>query len=234
MTADKVTRYHCYKWEGDEQIHADEEVDPEGDWVRYDDVKHLLTPPSSKDRSHGELEDPIALANRVLDRPSGDPDDDLAILARQFLRAHEARTAFKNFHRLLCERFGYGHDDKDWQRDQLSLIEHIARSSVETKALQGLEAVGLRPNLPRCDLVLHFDGVDHAQAARARIYEAFGLPGSPVKAPAPACDACHDTGQICVGYSGREDDGNAPLLERCPSCGYGSPVKTTSVTQEPK
>jgi len=34
---------------------------------------------------------------------------------------------FKNFHRLLCERFGYTHDEKDWKRDQLSLIEHIAK-----------------------------------------------------------------------------------------------------------
>ncbi len=37
------------------------------------------------------------------------------------------RTAFKNFHRVLCERFGYGHDEVDWERDQLSLIEWIAR-----------------------------------------------------------------------------------------------------------
>ena len=37
-----------------------------------------------------------------------------------------ALHAFKNFHRLLCERFGYGHDEKDWQRDQVSLIEFIA------------------------------------------------------------------------------------------------------------
>lgn len=34
---------------------------------------------------------------------------------------------FKNFHRNLCERFDYCHDEKDWQRDQVSLIEHIAR-----------------------------------------------------------------------------------------------------------
>lgn len=33
---------------------------------------------------------------------------------------------FKNFHRQLCERFGYEHDEKDWRRDQISLIEHIA------------------------------------------------------------------------------------------------------------
>lgn len=37
-----------------------------------------------------------------------------------------ALHAFKNFHRLLCERFGYSHDEKDWRRDQLSLIEFIA------------------------------------------------------------------------------------------------------------
>ena len=33
---------------------------------------------------------------------------------------------FKNFHRLLCERFDYVHDEVDWKRDQLSLIEWIA------------------------------------------------------------------------------------------------------------
>ena len=37
-----------------------------------------------------ETEEAIALANRVLDRVNADPDDDMAILARQFLRAHEA------------------------------------------------------------------------------------------------------------------------------------------------
>ena len=35
-------------------------------------------------------------------------------------------AAFNNFHRQLCERFGYSHDEVDWQRDQISLIEHIA------------------------------------------------------------------------------------------------------------
>lgn len=34
---------------------------------------------------------------------------------------------FKNFHRQLCERFGYVHDPVDWKRDQLSLIEWIAK-----------------------------------------------------------------------------------------------------------
>jgi hypothetical protein len=34
---------------------------------------------------------------------------------------------FKNFHRNLCERFGYVHDEVDWKRDQVSLIEWIAK-----------------------------------------------------------------------------------------------------------
>lgn len=34
---------------------------------------------------------------------------------------------FKNFHRVLCERFGYTHDEVDWKRDQVSLIEWIAK-----------------------------------------------------------------------------------------------------------
>ncbi len=43
------------------------------------------------------------------------------------LRADAA--AFKNFHRSLCARFSYAHDEKDWRRDQVSLEEHIARHS---------------------------------------------------------------------------------------------------------
>ena len=33
---------------------------------------------------------------------------------------------FKNFHRQLCARFGYVHDEQFWWRDLVSLIEHIA------------------------------------------------------------------------------------------------------------
>ena len=39
----------------------------------------------------------------------------------------EADHEFKNFHRTLCERFGYTHDERDWKRDQVSLIEWIAK-----------------------------------------------------------------------------------------------------------
>lgn len=36
-----------------------------------------------------EFEQAVAIANKVLDRVNADPDDDIAILARQFLRATE-------------------------------------------------------------------------------------------------------------------------------------------------
>lgn len=50
-----------------------------------------------------------------------------------------------------------------------------------TDELHGLWGTGLWPNLPKCDLVLHFDSVEDAQAAREKIYRHFGLPASPVK-----------------------------------------------------
>lgn len=41
-------------------------------------------------RNHpGEKGHALILADKVLDRPSADPDDDLAVLARQFLRMRE-------------------------------------------------------------------------------------------------------------------------------------------------
>ncbi|MGY4663215.1 hypothetical protein ACVWZ9_004009 [Pseudomonas chlororaphis] len=51
------------------------------------------------------------------------------------------KAGFKNFHRSLCERFGYFHDDIDWQRDQVSLEEHIATQfnhvNAENSSLRG-------------------------------------------------------------------------------------------------
>ena len=40
----------------------------------------------------------------------------------------EEREEFKNFHRNLCKRFGYWHDDVHWKRDLASLEEHIAKA----------------------------------------------------------------------------------------------------------
>lgn len=42
-----------------------------------------------------EYEKAIKLANQLLDEPYADPDDDLRLLARQFLRATEEEIKYK-------------------------------------------------------------------------------------------------------------------------------------------
>ena len=56
---------------------------------------------------------------------------------------------FKNFHRVLCERFGYTHDPIDWKRDQISLIEHIAKECIAA-AETFLEAGRRASDLSKC------------------------------------------------------------------------------------
>ena len=51
-----------------------------------------------------ETEQAIALADRVLDRPYSDPDDDLAVLSRQFLRARLLVDKYKWQVRDTCTR----------------------------------------------------------------------------------------------------------------------------------
>lgn len=46
-----------------------------------------------------EIHDALKLANKVLETPNRDPDDDLSMMSRQFLRAFEAN-------KRLMERFG--------------------------------------------------------------------------------------------------------------------------------
>ena len=43
---------------------------------------------------------------------------------------------FKNFHRQLCERFSYTHDEVDWKRDQISLIEWIDKQKKSAELVQ--------------------------------------------------------------------------------------------------
>lgn len=43
---------------------------------------------------------------------------------------------FKNFHRSLCERFGYSHDERDYARDLVSLEEHIASQLTTSQAAE--------------------------------------------------------------------------------------------------
>lgn len=54
-----------------------------------------------------EAEETRALANRILDRPSGDPDDDLAMLSRQLLRTDEIVREQRIALRLLLDAVDY-------------------------------------------------------------------------------------------------------------------------------
>ena len=59
--------------------------------VAYNDILTLgrKLEEARKERRQSEFKDTVKLANQVLDRPHADPDDDLATLARQFLRQVE-------------------------------------------------------------------------------------------------------------------------------------------------
>ena len=59
---------------------------------RFSDQFRRYTQAEEERASSGETAHAVLLANRVLDNPSLDPDGDLCVLARQFLRAHEARS----------------------------------------------------------------------------------------------------------------------------------------------
>ncbi|WLG64826.1 hypothetical protein PSH90_12195 [Pseudomonas sp. FP1762] len=127
-----------------QQFH--EEVDPETvlsliaeiealkgphDWLAEDLIKELVDNAQSfQENACEEGEDPfvvvlLAAASRI---------------RRQEANIDQLKAGFKNFHRSLCERFGYFHDEIDWQCDQVSLEEHIdtqlSHVSAENTALR--------------------------------------------------------------------------------------------------
>ncbi|MBB5428719.1 hypothetical protein HDG40_006914 [Paraburkholderia sp. JPY158] len=67
--------------------------------------------------------------------------------SRRVLESGDCRSPdheFKNFHRLLCERFEYPHDEIDWKRDQLSLIEWIANRQSTPVSAQPVPTIRVR------------------------------------------------------------------------------------------
>lgn len=63
---------------------------------------------------------------------------------------------FKNFHRSLCNRFGYTHDEKDWRRDLVSLEEHIA-AKVAAPTLANTQLVAIQKIMARLSYLLDED-----------------------------------------------------------------------------
>jgi len=96
-----------------------------------------------------ELSYAILLADKVLDRVSADPDDDLAVLARQFIRAQEQLA---NAYRTIDDQRVQFYDEiRRSKTDPLYglsgdfffvLAERRFRVSVSQRQMQLVEAVG--------------------------------------------------------------------------------------------
>ncbi|WDG45679.1 hypothetical protein [Pseudomonas chlororaphis] len=88
------------------------------------------------------------------------------------------KASFKNFHRSLCERFGYYHDDIDWQRDQVSLEEHIAAQfghvSAENSSLRSqMEAVQRGAGQLQEENEALNSAIDHLERSRVTSFEEY-------------------------------------------------------------
>ena len=75
----------------------------------------------------GELIDALKLANRVLDKPYIDPDGDICMLARQFLRAYEAN-------RSLIERKDGAYEERN---RVVAAIASMFPSGTKITAIEG-------------------------------------------------------------------------------------------------
>ncbi|AZD86533.1 hypothetical protein C4K14_3709 [Pseudomonas chlororaphis subsp. aureofaciens] len=90
----------------------------------------------------------------------------------------QVMASFKNFHRSLCERFGYYHDDIDWQRDQASLEEHIAAQfghvSAENSSLRSqMEAVQRGAGQLQEENEALNSAIDHLERSRVTSFEEY-------------------------------------------------------------
>jgi hypothetical protein len=73
-----------------------------------------------------ELDEAIILANKVLARTSADPDDDLAMLARQFLRSRERIQHLQSLMAQAADAL----EDLVWkERLHQSLIDELRKAA---------------------------------------------------------------------------------------------------------
>ncbi len=110
----------------------DFEIEVEALRARLFDAEHGISKPGTPPEHIGAVR--IDIDRAMGFRVGGDIG---AVRAKHILRILAAPNteragvrddthAFKNFHRSLCARFGYTHDEIDWRRDLVSLEEHIA------------------------------------------------------------------------------------------------------------
>lgn len=115
---------------------------------------------------------------------------------------------FKNFHRLLCERFGYTHDEKDWRRDQLSLIEWVAKQSARVPDVSAMARVLSDRSADACNI----DRTDNwAMYGQEYIEDVQAMLAAAPAQPAAQGECCHEF---------------VPFQPACVKCGkpYDSPA----------
>lgn len=110
----------------------------------------------------------------------------------------------------------------------------VASSPVETTAFRGLKSISYRPDLPLVDLVMTFDSMEAAQAARERVTALVMRPVEPKPGPGPARTNT-SMGPTTVSLESPHDkdppeaadiaSGSADLCSDCPPVGY--PTDTT-------
>lgn len=76
---------------------------PDGDHLDW------CTPQAREQRPSKELTEAVAIANRLLDEPFADPDDDARTVARQFLRGREAIERLQVIEKLYNEQCEAGY-----------------------------------------------------------------------------------------------------------------------------
>ena len=109
-----------------------------GSYIHKEDVEEL----------HARVEEPrsnekrfaIRLANKILDRISGDPDDDLAVLSRQFLRALEREEPRRD------EREAF----EEWVSTKPELLLWADRNSLAYEAWQARASAAPLPAKDHC------------------------------------------------------------------------------------
>lgn len=120
--------------------------------------------------------------------------------------ADDGTAAFKNFHRSLCDRFGYTHDERDWRRDRVSLEEWIVKQ-IATPQERGFDLRHGKtvPPYARAGQPVNAEGSYYA--ADGTLMNADGTRSifDDVDEGDEPCGACEQTGYVA------EDT-------RCPSC----------------
>jgi hypothetical protein len=86
-----------------------------------------------------ELEDTVILANKILDRISADPDDDLAMLSRQFLRGREEITRLEG----LCSQAADALTVHSFSGQCNDLINELRKAATYVKANPELNQINI-------------------------------------------------------------------------------------------